>query len=83
LRFKKTNAFKRTYKNLDPQVQRRIDEGLRQLAHRPRESGRHKYGNLNCIYSYDIGNQYRILYAIVNNEEQEVVLMNVGTHKVY
>lgn len=82
MRFRKTNAYKRGYKNLDPQVQRRIDEGLRQLASRPRESGRHKFGDLHCIYSYDIGNQYRILY-VIKNEEQEVVLMDAGTHKVY
>lgn len=69
------NQFKRDYKHLSSDLQKKSIEAIRDLAaiHDPRKLGEHKTGPLSCLHTYDIGRQYRILYDVVN-EEHTLVL---------
>jgi addiction module RelE/StbE family toxin len=79
-----TNRYKREYKRLASKLQERVDDGLAELVQSeyPRRLGDHKIHNLDCIYAYDIGLQYRILYG-VSDEQRAIVLYRVGPHSIY
>lgn len=83
-RIKPTNPYNRGYKHLSSEVKQRIIDALKELSQKdnPRHLGLHKYGDWYCVYSYEIGNQYRILYG-VDDGNREIHLFEVGTHKVY
>jgi len=76
--------FKRNYKKLGPELKEHVNNALTELsnAEDPRTLGEAKYGKWKGAYSYDIGRQYRILYA-VDFKTRSVILLNVGTHKIY
>jgi addiction module RelE/StbE family toxin len=79
-----STRYERDYKTLADQIQNRVDEALIQLseADNPRKLGRHKYADWDCVYSYDIGRKYRILYEVYSND-QVIFLVRVGSHAVY
>lgn len=75
------NQFKRQYKHLHSEVQKRVDDILNLLIEEqnPAKSEFHKTGKIKCLHAYPIGQQYRILYD-VNFKTKEIVLIRVGTH---
>ena len=79
-----SNQFKRDYKHLSSDLQKKIMEAIHDLvaSRDPRKLGEHKTGPLSCLHTYEIGRQYRILYDVVN-EERVIVLLRVGLHKIY
>lgn len=79
-----TNTFKRNYNKLSSEIKERISNAVDSLsnAENPRILGEAKYGRWKGAYSYDIGRQYRILYA-VDFKTQSIILLDVGTHKIY
>lgn len=82
--FETTNTFKRNYKKLSSEIKERTNNALQDLsnAEDPRTFGEAKYGKWKGAYSYDIGRQYRILYA-VDFKTRSIILLNVGSHKIY
>ncbi|MGC1927637.1 MAG: type II toxin-antitoxin system RelE/ParE family toxin [Candidatus Nitrosopolaris sp.] len=79
-----TKKYTRDYKQLSPELKERVKHALTELAVKadPRNLGIHKYANWDCVYSYEIGDQYRVLYDL-DKTNTEIVLIRVGTHKVY
>lgn len=79
-----SNQFKRDYKHLSSELQKKMTDAIRDLAasQDPRKLGEHKTGPLSCLHAYEIGRQYRMLYDVMN-EEHVIVLLRVGPHKIY
>lgn len=79
-----TGTFRRSYKKLGSEVQRRVDEAIIQLLNSedPTKLGLRKVGRWAGEYSYEIGRQFRLLYR-VRFEDRAVELLDVGTHGVY
>ena len=78
------NSFRQDYKHLSSDIQKRTWEAIHDLAtsEDPRRLGDHKTGPLSCLHTYDIGMRFRILYD-VQSEQNLIVLLRVGTHKIY
>jgi addiction module RelE/StbE family toxin len=80
-----TSQFKRDYKRIrNPQIQQKVKDGIRRIidSDKPREQGIHKVNNMDCIYGYEIGLKYRILYEVFD-KEKEIVFYRVGLHDIY
>jgi addiction module RelE/StbE family toxin len=79
-----TNAFRRNYKKLSSEIKERAYNALESLSNveDPRALGELKYGKWKGAYSYEIGRQYRILYAVDFNT-RSIILLNIGSHKIY
>jgi addiction module RelE/StbE family toxin len=75
------NQFKRQYKHLHSEIQKRVNDALDALAaeQNPAKPELHKAGNIKCLHAYPVGRQYRILYD-VDFKKREIVLIRVGTH---
>ena len=82
-----TTQFRRNYRNLrNPQLQVRIQEAIRNIVESktPRRLGEHKINNMDCIYGYEIGLQYRILYQVFDiSGRKDVAFYRVGLHNIY
>jgi len=79
--FERKNQFKRQYKHLHSEIQKRVNDTLGILAveQNPAKPEFHKMGNIKCLHAYPVGRQYRILYD-VNFQKREIVLIRVSTH---
>lgn len=78
------SRFEREYRKLDSQIKERVTSALTYLKLKtdPRTCGDHKIGDLNCLYTYEIGRRFRILYEI-RFEQKIILLERVGLHKIY
>ncbi|MGI0047754.1 MAG: type II toxin-antitoxin system RelE family toxin [Nitrosotalea sp.] len=78
------NVFNRDYKHLSSDLQKKTMRAVRDLvaSQDPRKMGDHKTGPLNCLHTYELGQQFRVLYD-VQFEQDLLVLLRVGTHKIY
>jgi addiction module RelE/StbE family toxin len=79
-----TGTFRHGYKKLSSEVKERVDEAILRLLNSddPTRLGLRKVGKWKGVYSYEIGRQFRLLYA-VRFEDRVVELLDVGTHGVY
>jgi mRNA-degrading endonuclease RelE of RelBE toxin-antitoxin system len=79
------NQFKRDYKHLSSDLQKKTDDAIMELASSqdPRKKGSHKKGPpLYCLHTYELGNKYRLLYD-TKIEQNLLVFLRVGTHEIY
>ncbi|SMH71294.1 type II toxin-antitoxin system RelE family toxin [Candidatus Nitrosotalea okcheonensis] len=76
------NLFRRQYKRLDSQLQKRVDDAVAEIvgSEDPTKLGEQKRGHLKHFYAYDLGRQYRIIYNISYNTKT-IIFSNVGSHK--
>jgi len=83
-KFETTSRYEKDFRKLDQLVKERTYKCLEYLSGRddPRPCGKHKYGDLDCWYSYEIGRDYRVLYDI-KFEERTILLARIGLHKIY
>jgi addiction module RelE/StbE family toxin len=82
-----TTYFRRDYgklKKLNPEINKKTDAAITMIleSYNPRRLGEHKINNMDCIYGYEIGLKYRILYEVLD-EEREVVFYRLGLHNIY
>ena len=79
-----TPTFKRDYKNLSPEIQKRIDDAIMQLMQSddPASLGIRKIGKWKGTYTYEIGRRYRIFYTI-QFEQRTIHFLDVGGHEIY
>lgn len=78
-----TPIFKRGYKNLSNDIQRRVDQALRELAESedPRLLGVRKIGKWKGVLTYEIGRRYRIFYSVVF-DQKTIHVLHVGGHEL-
>jgi len=79
-----TPTFRRDYKNLDQQNQRRVDTAITDIlkAEDQRSLGRPKLGKWAGAFGYDVGRSIRILYS-VKQQDRVVVFLRRGFHDIY
>jgi addiction module RelE/StbE family toxin len=79
-----TPTFKRNYKKIDREVQRRIETAIKDLAESPdpRKAGHGLHGLWAGLHSLEVGRRYRLIYK-VDFEKHTIQLIAVGTHKIY
>jgi len=78
--------FRRSYKRLDPQLQRLSMERIalfRQDPFDPRLDTHSLHGKLKKQWSFSVDKRYRILFEFLDKEKKEVVFLDVGTHSIY
>lgn len=79
------NQFRRDFRRLSSELQKKTDGAIMELesSEDPRKLGTHKKGPpIHCLHTYEMGNKYRLLYQ-VKVEENLIVFLRVGTHKIY
>lgn len=77
-----SNRFRKDYKNLRVDLQKRVEEIIKQLRVMEDPTAVHKTARYNCLNSYEIGRQYRILYDI-DYKNGAIRFLRVGIHKIY
>ena len=79
-----TPTFKRGYKNLSPEIQRRVGDAITQLMQSddPVSLGIRKIGKWKGTYTYEIGRRYRIFYTI-QFDQRTIYFLDVGGHEIY
>lgn len=81
-----TTYFRKDYDNLkeNENLIKEIDISIKKLSdsNRPQQLGIPKSNNLKGIYSFEIGQQYRILYEVFN-DKKVIVFYKVGLHNIY
>lgn len=78
--------YRRSYKRLDPQLQRLADERIkvfRQNAFDPRLDTHRLHGKLKTQWSFSVDDRNRILFEFLNKEKVEVVFLDIGDHSIY
>lgn len=76
--------FKRTFSKLPVKVQERVVIKITLFEENPRHPSLrvHKLkGKLSPYRSFSVGKRYRVVFKFVNGDE--VLYLDVGTHKVY
>jgi addiction module RelE/StbE family toxin len=79
-----TPTFRRGYKNLGPEIQKRIDDAITELmqSDNPALIAIRKIGKWKGVYTYEIGKRYRIFYT-VQFEQRTICFLDVGGHEIY
>lgn len=79
-----TPTFRRDYKNLGSEIQRRVDEAIKEIlkADDPRKLGRAKYGRWRGGFGYDLGRANRVIYY-VDSKRKTVIFLRCGPHSIY
>ncbi len=72
--------FLRQYKNLDPQIRKRVNHATQELrvSENPARLGRYKQSKR--VFAYDVGNKYRIIYNADWNSDT-IEFLRVCNHK--
>ena len=76
----RTNQFKKQFKNLNPQLQTKIQDAVTTLCGSEDPTLLGVYKKHMKVYAYEIGSNYRIIYD-VNFTEKIIVFIRVGDHK--
>lgn len=69
-------AAKRQIKNLEPKIQEKIVQHLREIGKNPRPSGTKKLSGTRDVYRLRIGD-YRVVYQI-RGDELIILILGVG-----
>lgn len=71
--------FKRAYQKLDPQIQKAVDDAIKDIFKNPIPPGRrvHKMGGYPNIWEVRINRNFRMSFAL---EGETAILRNVDSH---
>lgn len=78
--------YRRSYRNLDQQLQKLADERIalfRRDPFDPRLDTHRLHGKLKKQWSFSVDQRYRILFEFLDKNKQEVVFLDIGTHSIY
>ncbi len=56
--------FKKQYKNLDPQIQEKVNDIIQELRESQNPARLGKYKQDKRVFAYDIGRKYRVIYNV-------------------
>lgn len=80
-----SSRFKKSFKKLDPQMQRKARRKLELFLKdpfSPRLDTHKLKGQLKGYWSLSITDNYRVLFEFLDNQES-IGLIDVGTHEIY
>jgi len=80
------SRYRRSYENLDPQLQRLADERIaifRRNQFDPRLDTHRLHGKLKKQWSFSVDQRYRILFEFLGKKKEEVVFLDIGNHSIY
>ena len=80
------SRYRRSYKHLDPQLQRLADERItlfKRDLFDPHLDTHQLHGKLKGQWSFSIDRRYRILFEFLDKNREEVVFLDVGNHSIY
>ncbi len=80
-----TRKFLRMFKNLDADLQDRVEEKINQFKNKKNHKALevHKLtGKLKGVYAFSVDRKNRILFEYLGNKN-EVALLTVGNHDIY
>ena len=72
--------FLKQYKNLDPQIQQKVNEAIQELRYSQNPARLGKYKQNKRVFAYDIGRKYRVIYN-VNWNNNTIEFLRVCDHK--
>ena len=74
------SSFKKQYRGLDAATRKKVDNTMHdlQVSENPALRGRYKQGM--CVFSYDVGRKYRIIYN-VDWDSSVIEVLRVCDHK--
>ncbi len=77
-----SKTFEKQYSKLSSELSRRVHSAIKELesSDDPMKLGELKQGSLKNCFAYEIGNKYRIIYAVYK-AEIVILLLRVGKHK--
>ena len=78
--------YRRSYKNLDPQLQKLADQRISLFRHSPFDSrlDTHRlHGKLKNQWSFSVDARTRILFEFLDKKKEDVVFLDVGDHSIY
>ena len=78
--------YRRSYKNLDAQLQKLADERIALFRHDafdPRLDTHRLHGKLKKQWSFSVDQRYRILFEFLDKKNEEVVFLDIGNHSIY
>lgn len=79
--------YKRSYKHLDPQIQKAAEKQIalfREDHFDPRLDTHRLHGKLKGFWSFSVdGKRHRILFEFLTSSQEEVVFLDIGNHSIY
>ena len=78
--------YRRSYKNLESQLQRLADGRIALFRHDAFDSrlDTHRlHGKLKKQWSFSVSQRYRILFEFLDKKKDEVVFLDIGSHDIY
>jgi mRNA-degrading endonuclease YafQ of YafQ-DinJ toxin-antitoxin module len=78
--------FQRSYKHLDPQIQKTAEKRVAIFRQTPLDQrlGTHRlHGKLKALWSFSIDSRHRVLFEFLTAGQDEVVFLDVGNHSLY
>jgi len=78
--------YHRSYKNLDPQLQRLADQRIAIFIHNlfdPRLDTHRLHGKLKKQWSFSVDGRNRILFEFLDKKKEDVVFLDIGDHSIY
>jgi mRNA-degrading endonuclease YafQ of YafQ-DinJ toxin-antitoxin module len=82
----KGGRFQRSYRHLDPQIQRAAEKRVaifRRDPLDPRLKTHPLHGMLKNQWSFSVDARFRILFEFLNDQRTEVVFLDIGNHSMY
>ena len=78
--------YRRSFNNLNSQLQRLADERVEIFRRNPFDSRleTHRlHGTLKKQWSFSVDQRYRILFEFLGKKKDEVVFLDIGDHSIY
>ena len=78
--------YRRSFNNLNSQLQRLADERVEIFRRNPFDSHletHHLHGKLKKQWSFSVDQRYRILFEFLGKKKDRVVFLDIGDHSIY
>ena len=78
--------FQRSYKRLDPQLQKASEKRVALFRSDPldqRLDTHRLHGKLKAYWSFSVDNRHRVLFEFLNASQDEAIFLDIGNHSLY
>jgi len=77
---KRTNQFKKQYKKLNPEIQTKVDEAIKDLVLSENPGSLGEYKKHMKVFAYELGKKLRVIYDL-DFKSHTLGFIRVGYHK--